>query len=271
MKKVAVIIPCYNEESRLPVGEYLQFLPTFDGWILFVDDGSTDKTLDVLNEVKQRFSNKVDILHLQKNAGKAEAVRQGVLAITSYEGIDIIGFMDADLSTPFEEIDYFMSVFKNNRFHMVFGSRMSRIGANIQRFHSRHYFGRVVATAISIYLRIPIYDSQCGAKFFHLDFAKLLFAEPFVSRWLFDVEIFRRIILYGMKVEDCCYELPLHSWIEKGESKLVLKDIVKLPIEFYKIINFYLEKRNQLNIRLLYQDLSDYMPIPPRGPLTLKY
>jgi glycosyltransferase involved in cell wall biosynthesis len=257
MPQVTIIIPCYNEETRLPLHDYRQFLSEYQGQLVFVNDGSTDRTLDVLKELQKDFSLHVNILHLKKNMGKAEAVRRGILEASSDENIDIVGFMDADLSTPFEETGYFLDAFRDARFKMVFGSRISRIGANIQRFHTRHYFGRILATLVSIYLMIPIYDSQCGAKFFHAGFAKKLFAEPFVSRWLFDVEIFRRIALYGLNVEECCYELPLHTWIEKGDSKLVMRDYIQLPLEFYRIINHYLDKRNTVNISLLYRDRDE--------------
>jgi glycosyltransferase involved in cell wall biosynthesis len=257
MQQVTIIIPCYNEEARLPLHDYRQFLAGYQGQLVFVNDGSTDNTLDVLEDLRQHFPAQVQILHLKKNMGKAEAVRLGILEMASDDNNDIVGFLDADLSTPFDELYYFLDAFRNPHFELVFGSRMSRIGANIQRFHTRHYFGRIVATLVSIYLRIPIYDSQCGAKFFHAGFARKVFTEPFVSRWLFDVEIFRRIALYGLNAEECCYELPLHTWIEKGGSKLVMRDYIQLPLEFYRIMNHYLDKRNTANIGLLYQDKSE--------------
>jgi glycosyltransferase involved in cell wall biosynthesis len=243
MKIPVIVIPCYNEEDRLPIQEYRRFLFTGKANIMFVNDGSTDKTLLVLNDLKKEFSANVQILNLPKNAGKAEAIRRGILAIDSIDKRDIIGFMDADLSTPFEEVDNFLSEFNDTRFQFVFGSRLSRIGARIQRFPHRHYFGRLMATLVSLYLRIPIYDSQCGAKFFHADLARKLFIAPFVSRWLFDVEIFRRIELLNLNVSECALELPLHTWIEKGGSKIRTMDYLKLPLEFFKITRYYISKK----------------------------
>jgi glycosyltransferase involved in cell wall biosynthesis len=254
MLPVTIIIPCYNEETRLPLPEYRQFLSRYKGSLVFVDDGSTDRTLEVLKTLQQDFPAQLSILHLKKNAGKAEAVRRGMMELASDPSTDIIGFMDADLATPFEEIGYFLEAFRDTRLEFIFGSRIARVGANISRNQLRHYCGRVMATLISNYLKLPVNDSQCGAKFFHAAFARQLFAEPFVSRWLFDVEIFRRITLLGRKVEDCALELPLHTWIEKGGSKLVLRDFARLPFEFYKIVNHYLDKSNSRSVRLLYQD-----------------
>ncbi|HVU95478.1 MAG TPA: glycosyltransferase [Puia sp.] len=257
MPKITIVIPCYNEETRLPVREYRRFLFNAALDIYFVNDGSTDRTIRLLEDLKDQFPLQVKILSLEKNVGKAEAVRRGILAANTLDKNDIIGFMDADLSTPFDEVDYFIREFGNPRIHFVFGSRFSRIGAQIRRFNHRHYFGRIVATLVSVYLQIPIYDSQCGAKFFHVGFARKLFMEPFVSRWLFDVEIFRRIALSNMKVQDCALELPLHTWIEKGGSKISFSDYLKLPLEFYRVFRHYIRKRNAYAIyRLRWTNLS---------------
>jgi len=260
MPKITVIIPCYNEGARLPSQDYRRFLYTHSTDILFVNDGSTDQTANLLEELRREFSIQVTILSLPKNVGKAEAVRRGILSIENYEKKDIIGFMDADLSTPLEEINYFLEEFKNPNIRFVFGSRISRIGAKIIRFHHRHYFGRLVATLVSLYLRIPIYDSQCGAKFFHMGFARKLFMSPFISRWLFDVEIFRRIALLDIKVSECALELPLHAWIEKGGSKISIKDYLQLPFEFYRIIYYYIGKKKESRLPL----------VPPRTIIALE-
>jgi glycosyltransferase involved in cell wall biosynthesis len=243
MSRITIIIPCFNEEERLPLQDYRRFLSKNEINILFIDDGSTDRTMNLLELLQKEFSAQVKILSMNTNVGKAEAVRRGILATEEFNRRDIIGYMDADLATPLEEIFYFLNEFKNPNIQFVFGARFSRIGAKIKRFHHRHYFGRVVATLVSLYLRIPIYDSQCGAKFFHVGFARQLFMTPFVSRWLFDVEIFRRIALLNIKITDCALELPLHTWIEKGGSKIRIQDYAKLPIEFCKIVLHYLKEK----------------------------
>ena len=242
MLRVAIVIPCYNEASRINQEAFRAFLATQPFNIIFVNDGSKDDTLSVLKNIQAEFPTQVHIINLEQNRGKAEAVRRGVLKVACIGNYDIVGFMDADLSTPFRELKYFIEAFEDEHKPFVFGSRISRIGARIKRYSYRHYLGRVIATAISIYLHIPIYDSQCGAKFFYPDFAKRVFREPFVSRWLFDVEIFRRIALDGLDVETCALELPLHTWIEQGDSKLGLKDILRLPFEFYRIFRHYSRK-----------------------------
>jgi hypothetical protein len=97
----------------------------------------------------------------------------------------------------------------------------------------------MVATFISVYLNLPVYDSQCGAKFFDNKLAIEIFQEPFVSKWLFDVEIFKRMKMNGKTMHDCCMELPLNVWIEKGKSKLNLREIIRLPFEAWRIMKNY--------------------------------
>lgn len=254
MPQVTIVIPCYNEAERLPVSEYQRFLSGCEAQLLFVNDGSTDTTLSILQQLQQLFPAKVNVMNLEQNSGKAEAVRCGMLEVAGGTDNGIIGFMDADLATPFEEVDYFLEAFRDTRLEFVFGARIARIGANIQRYQVRHYLGRIMATLVSNYLHLPVNDTQCGAKFFHACFARQLFAEPFVSRWLFDVEIFKRILLMGIRVESCSLELPLHTWTDKGGSKLVMRDFMKLPLDFYKMVSHYQQKRNSVSIQLLYQD-----------------
>lgn len=257
MSAITIIIPCYNEANRLPAAEYRKFLSENEDMLIFVNDGSTDATLPLLYSLQQEYPSQITVLDLEKNSGKAETIRQGMLWATHLQPDAIIGFMDADLATPLEELIYFKTAFRDPRLSFVFGSRIARIGANIHRYQARHYLGRVIATFISNYLRLPVNDSQCGAKFFHAGFARQLFAEPFVSRWIFDVEIFRRISLMGIRVDSCTLELPLHTWIEKGGSKLVLRDMIKLPWEFYRVMNYYADKRNSADISLLYRDIGE--------------
>jgi glycosyltransferase involved in cell wall biosynthesis len=239
MSFVTIVVPCFNEAGRLRSSEYRRFLAAAPVHLLFVNDGSTDRTLPVLEALRDQFPEKVSVLDLAKNGGKANAVRLGILQAVGAGTVGFVGFMDADLSTPLEETRYFLRTFQQPEIEFVFGSRISRIGAQIQRFRYRHYFGRVVASAISIYLGLPVYDSQCGAKFFRPGLAKMVFNEPFVSKWLFDIEIFRRIERSGRIVDRCSIELPLHSWIEKGKSKLGIKDLLRLPVEFSRIIYAY--------------------------------
>ena len=108
---------------------------------------------------------------------------------------DFIGFLDADLAAPIEEIDNLLKIIKIDKTkEVVFASRIQLIGSEIKRNYFRHFFGRVFATGVSNILNLPVYDTQCGAKLFRTEHAELIFSEHFISRWFFDVELFARSI-----------------------------------------------------------------------------
>ncbi len=243
MKKTCVVIPCFNEGERFPLGTFKNFLQDNHCSFYFVNDGSTDNTLDVLNNLKKNFNDVVHIIDLPQNKGKGEAVRQGFLAAFKAGDFDHIGYFDADLATPLEEIEYLLRHFDENT-KIVLGARVLRLGAVIERNPLRHYLGRIFATMASTVLDIKVYDSQCGAKLFEEKMAKLLFKEPFISKWLFDLEL-----LYRLKLNNpdlffkSTLEVPLRTWKEKGNSKIKITDFLTAPFELIKI-----KKKTQLNL-----------------------
>ncbi|MGA2216252.1 MAG: glycosyltransferase, partial [Bryobacteraceae bacterium] len=188
--RVMVIVPCYNEELRLPVDEFQRYLRESQVSFVFVDDGSRDKTRDRLESLRQGRQDRAFVLRSPLNQGKAEAVRRG-LNFALDQRADYVGYWDADLATPLDAIAQFMAVFASRPdLDMVFGSRVKLLGRHVQRRTSRHYLGRVFATVVSVMLRLPVYDTQCGAKIFRVrPGTRDLTAEPFRTRWVFDVEL----------------------------------------------------------------------------------
>jgi glycosyltransferase involved in cell wall biosynthesis len=237
-----IIIPCYNEATRLQKSLFIEFSkyhPDFK--IIFVNDGSTDSTLDVLNSFCSDQSS-FDIYNLSKNLGKAEAVRLGLLYGLSNFELEYIGYLDADLATPIEEMLLFIEHFKKNvDLQLVVGTRIKILGNKIKRSRMRHILGRIFATVSYLALPIPIYDTQCGAKLFKQSLAKKLFNTPFISRWLFDIEIFARIVneVGKNEVENIVNEFPIKKWIEIKESKLRIVDFIRMPVELFRIRNEY--------------------------------
>jgi dolichyl-phosphate beta-glucosyltransferase len=240
---VTIILPCYNEALRLDTKQILDFLEHEQNGIslLFVDDGSTDGTLETISDLQNRNREKITILSLAENQGKAEAVRQGVLnALT--EEIDFIGYWDADLATPLSLIPELREAFVHDtRRKMICGSRVLRLGASIQRHWFRHYPGRIIATCISMVLGMPFYDTQCGAKLMKKDLAQEIFREPFLSPWLFDVELIARIIRKVGRAEasKMIYELPLQEWRDVSASKIRALYLPKIPLELLHIYFHY--------------------------------
>jgi len=115
--------------------------------LLFVDDGSTDRTPAIVDGMKSSVPDSVDVIHLQANQGKAEAVREGILAGLRLRP-DLVGFWDADLSTPLSAVDDFLVLAaKRPDFDIILGSRVMLMGRDVRREAWRQYLGRVFAPA----------------------------------------------------------------------------------------------------------------------------
>lgn len=239
MSATAIIIPCYNEGTRLNKEAFLSFLANKKTYhLFFVDDGSTDNTFKVLTELKAINSSQITILKNDKNLGKGETVRKGMLAAYNTNNFAQIGFLDADLSTPLTEFVVLTDFLTQHNKKAVFGSRLKRVGAAIERSSLRHFVGRFFATLISWTIKISFYDTQCGAKVFSSDVIPSIISTPFVSRWLFDVEIILRLKqLLRKEIVTLLYEYPINEWREVEGSKITWKDGIKIPLELLKIKN----------------------------------
>lgn len=237
----SIVIPCYNEEKGISNSEYSNFLENNpETFICFVNDGSKDDTLGVLNILKAKHNAQIHILSLEKNSGKAEAVRAGINYCNQNFQHEYIGYLDADLATTLEEfID--LRNYLTGEVVFSFGSRIRKIGSTIERENSRFLIGRVVATFISNILDIKVYDTQCGSKLFTKEISEKLFQKEFISKWLFDVEIFYRMILLFKREKAIkkMHEVPLKLWVEKGDSKVKFSYGFKLWFDLYKISKNY--------------------------------
>jgi dolichyl-phosphate beta-glucosyltransferase len=243
--RTQIIVPCYNEETRFAPAAFDQYLGTnADVGFVLVNDGSSDGTLRVLRELEQRWPGRVKAIDLQPNQGKAEAVRVGMLHAMA-QPVDYVGYFDADLATPLDAIADFISVLERNpRIEIVIGSRVALLGRQIDRKPSRHYLGRIFATAASLVLSQAVYDTQCGAKLFRASSAtQELFAKPFGSRWIFDVEILARYLV-GSGSKEGLYELPLQRWTDVGESRVKARDFLRAGGEMSAIYRNYLLRRD---------------------------
>lgn len=250
MARSCIVVPCYNEAKRLDVAAFDSYLAAAgDVCFVMVNDGSRDGTLAVLQELMARHPARVRVLDVQPNQGKAEAVRRGMVLAMTGNDFEYAGFWDADLATPLPAIETFEAVFgRLSRIDMVFGTRVQLLGRQIERKASRHYLGRLFATAASIVLSLPIYDTQCGAKLLRVnDHSRGLFATPFGSRWIFDVELVARYCRDRSGLTGI-YELPLDRWEDVGESKVKPVDFLRAFGEMLIIYRTYSrhEKRRRL-------------------------
>ncbi len=219
-----IVVPCFNEEARFQSNAFriaLENDPALN--LCLVDDGSTDQTARMLKDFCDQHASRANLLTLETNQGKAEAVRQGLLHVIDGP-VDAVAYWDADLATPLEASRQFYELLQQNpQFDIILGSRIRCLGRQVQRSGVRHYVGRVFATLASVALDLPVYDTQCGAKMFRNEaWLHALLAEPFRSRWAFDVELLSRYLIdckrSGRTVN--LFEMPLDRWSEVRGSKL---------------------------------------------------
>ena len=244
---VGVVIPCYNEEERLLSTEFLNFVEKNTGYHLcFVNDGSKDNTLEVLKDLQKGREDYITVYDCEKNGGKAEAVRLGMLHMAKKEDLDYIGFLDADLSTDLADFDDLVKTIESSDFKIVSGSRISRMGANITKESARKIISLTINFIIRKILKMDFKDTQCGAKIFRKDVIQIAFGEKFVTQWIFDVEIFKRMTHhFGLKkAKAYLCEQPLKRWIHADGSKLSMKDSVKIVMQLGQIAWVYRTKKS---------------------------
>lgn len=233
-----IVIPCYNEGSRLNIQAYVKYLGvSANTHLVFSNDGSTDDTIRLLEEIRSTFPGQVSVHNASRNQGKAEAVRSAMeLSVQKFPEAEKFAYLDADLAVTLEECTLISAGMAPDVI-FAFGSRIMKIDSNIQRSTFRHYTGRILATLTSGMLKLPVYDTQCGCKVFAESVARKLFADRFTSRWLFDVEIFLRLKkeFSASEIVRRSREVPLRSWIDSGESKVRLQYFFRLWIDMYKI------------------------------------
>lgn len=254
MPSTVIVVPCFNEGARLDIEEYRRFI-AHNSWIdfRFVDDGSSDGTWEVLRRLAAGSPARITVRRLRRNRGKSEAVRLGVLdALDGACGPDceFVGYWDADLATPLDQVAAFRDVLKDNtELDLVMGSRVKLLGHAVQRRVIRHYAGRIAAAAASVLLDLGAYDTQCGAKLFRVRRStRELFDQPFLTRWMFDVEILARWIRQHQDtsrsaLEARIHEVPLPQWNDVPGSTVRAIDMIRAPMQLARI---YLAYRRDL-------------------------
>jgi glycosyltransferase involved in cell wall biosynthesis len=209
--------------------------------ICFVNDGSSDGTGALLEMLRSSAPDRLMVLNLTHNSGKAEAVRRGIMHAASLGRFAFVGYWDADLATPLHQVDRLLTAFDVDAVQMALGCRVKRLGSDIDRRATRHYLGRVFSTFASQLLDLPVYDSQCGAKLFRSQITGALFQERFVTNWAFDLEILVRLRrhLGPTAFVNAAVEVPLTVWHEVGQSKMTPAHMLAMPIEVIRIRRKY--------------------------------
>lgn len=243
--RTIIVIPCYNEAGRLDRAAFRAFVAEEASvGFVFVDDGSTDDTGRALVDLAMELGHRAQVIRLPENRGKAAAVRRGL-----QEAMDgsasLVGYWDADLATPLREILSLRALLiERQEVQIAIGSRVRLLGRRIDRRPMRHYAGRVFATAVSALCRLPVYDTQCGAKLLRVtEDVRAILAEPFTTRWTFDVELLvryeRRVAARGRDAAKELREHPLEEWRDVAGSKVRAWDFVTAGIDLVRIWRTY--------------------------------
>jgi dolichyl-phosphate beta-glucosyltransferase len=240
-----MVVPCFNEAERLDTKRFREFIGDGLTRFLFVDDGSSDATGSILSELAASDPERLGMLTLERNRGKAEAVRLGLLEALK-ESPGAVGYWDADLATPLNAIPLLCGVMEERpEVQMVLGSRVRLMGREIERHAHRHYLGRVFATAASYILRLPVYDTQCGAKVLRTTGRlRQILQEPFRANWTFDVELLARFLWSDPEEslpnpQRTIYEYPLPIWRDVGGSKLRVRHYPRAATDLLTIYRTY--------------------------------
>ncbi len=233
---LSIIIPAYNEELRL--GETLEELLAYFkngpsrfhlGELILVDDGSSDRTLELMTDYKKR-SSLIRVIHFSKNQGKGAAVKAGLL---SAQGNWIL-IADADQSTPWVEMEKLAQFAIESDSDMVMGSRaLDPSQVLVHQAWWREGMGQFFNLFIRVLFGIPFRDTQCGFKLIRSRSLALsaLFQSLQIRRFAWDVELILRMLRYGLRISDISV-----TWRNKLNSRVhPIKDSLEMIFQLLKL------------------------------------
>jgi len=225
---LSIIIPAYNEESRLPdtltkVGTFLEG-QVYSSEVWIVDNNSTDRTAEIIQEYIARFTNFQGLF--EKEPGKGAAVRCGMLKAQG----EFLFMCDADLSMPIEEVNKFLPP-QLEGVDIAIASREAPGAIRYDEPLFRYLGGRLMNGLIQLFALPGLKDTQCGFKCFSASTAKDLFQHQTFSGWSFDIELLYIARRRGLTI----IEIPI-SWIFHQGSKVnAFRDALKILLDIKSI------------------------------------
>ena len=231
---LSIVIPAYNEERR--IGATLKRIITHlkskkFSWDLFVvNDGSTDATVDVVKKILKECNPPVEnsVIDFKENRGKGFAVRNGVLRATG----NFVIFLDADSSTPIEELDKFLPFFDSPH-EILIGTRKVRDhNTHVEAPFLRKTMGMAYSRITSYFLSLKVSDITCGFKCFKSHTIKPIFTRQLLTGWGFDAEI----LFLARKLNFKIKEIPINWTHHREDSKVkIIKNILPCSLELLRI------------------------------------
>jgi glycosyltransferase involved in cell wall biosynthesis len=232
---LSIIIPAFNEERRLlptlgRLHAHLWQRPlTYE--ILVVDDGSRDKTCEVV-QAAQRLLPSITLLRQSPNRGKGAAVRRGMLAARGWIRV----MWDADCSMPPEELPRLLAPILAGRADIAIGSRYAEGARTVKQPPYRVLWSRLCNKLIQRWLVPRVLDTQCGFKAFTARAAQNLFGSATIDGWAFDLEILALARRRGITIEEVGV-----AWKDDARSH------VNPLTDFWKVIREALTIRRNLD------------------------
>ncbi len=199
---LSIIIPAYNEEKRLSssLDKISRYFNTKDleYEVIVVDDGSTDRTVDIARESGLARSGKLSVISNGENRGKGFSVKSGILASLG----EYVLFTDADLSTPITEFDKLWSMLDQG-YDVVMASRSIEGSVlKVRQPWYRQTMGRVFNLFVKTFLFADHNDTQCGFKLFKGNAAREIAKKMEVNGFCFDVEMIYLAQKAGYRVKE---------------------------------------------------------------------
>lgn len=236
-KTLSILIPVYNEEKRISLtfsqlNVFFKEYKLFNAEIIFVDDGSSDNTLDMINKYKTACKKRV--VSYPKNMGKGHAIKQGMLRATG----DYCLMTDADMSTPFSELKK-MAKYINANYPVIIGTRKAN-GSNITKPQPwyRENLGKGYTILANLITGVNVSDFTCGFKLFSKEARDNIFSKAVINRWSYDAEI----LLLARESNLSIKEVPV-IWRNNESSRVKLyRDIWKSFTDLIRI-KYYSCKR----------------------------
>lgn len=232
MVRISVILPVYNESNCIAstfqsVLEYSINYPNYQ--FIFVNDGSTDGTPDILRRhIEHTESNQISLISYEENRGKGYAIKKGVEASLG----DYICFIDSDLAYSLTHLEFLID--KLEMFDVVIGCR-NLINDNFKRVRLiRLLAGKMFNFMTQSILSLHFSDMQAGLKGFRRDIAKNLFEKQTIQRFCFDVELIYLAQKRGYKIG----EIPAivsKNHLEKVSKVNLLRDSIRMLQSLIKI------------------------------------
>ena len=239
IRSISIVFPCYNESDRLKhtfkdIKKFEKKKITNNFEIIFVNDGSSDNTFQILEKYKNenaKINKKIKIVSYQNNKGKGYALKKGI----KIAKFDWILTLDADISVSITQLSDWIKHNKINKEKFVYFGSRNLIGSNIKFKMYRKLIGLIFVKIIKILFSINLSDTQCGFKLYKKTIAKKLFLNLKMLDFTHDIEIVLKSKKKGYKIQ----ELPV-NWIHKKGSKIsVFKDSFKMFISLLKMKFIY--------------------------------